>query len=66
MSFANESTGDRVVRAILGVLLLALGWFFTGGVLRIVILVVAAVALITAATGFCLIYRIFGMSTKRA
>jgi hypothetical protein len=65
MFSANESTSDRIVRAILGVVLLALGWFFTGGVLRIVILIVGAIALITAATGFCLIYRVFGLSTKR-
>ena len=66
MFSANESATDRIVRAIGGVLLLAVGWFLTGGVLRIVLLVLGVVALFTALTGFCLIYRLFGFSTKRA
>jgi hypothetical protein len=61
----NESATDRVIRAVLSVVLLAVGWFFTGGVLRIVLLVVGAIALFSAVTGFCHIYRVLGLSTKR-
>lgn len=66
MFSANESTADRVIRAIVGVALLAAAWFIPAGPVRIVFLVVGVIALFTAATGLCLIYRIFGISTKRA
>jgi hypothetical protein len=62
----NESGIDRVVRAILGVALLVVGFFLTGGVLRVVLVVVGLIALFTAATGFCLLYRLFRFSTRHA
>ncbi len=60
----NESNVDRIVRALVGVVLLAawgLGW--VGGTVAIVLAIVAVVLLLTAATGFCPLYRVFGMST---
>jgi type IV secretory pathway VirB2 component (pilin) len=63
----NESTTDRVIRAIVGVVLLGIGWFYLGNsALGIVLDVVGVVALFTAATGFCLLYKLFGdFSTKK-
>jgi len=62
---ANESTLDRVVRVILGVIVLYLGIAVVGGTWGIVLDVIGAIALFTAATGFCLLYRVFGnFSTK--
>ena len=63
----NESTIDRIVRAVIGVVLLGLGLFVVGGWVGIVLDVLGVVALFTAATGFCLLYRLFGdFSTKKA
>jgi hypothetical protein len=60
----NEGTIDRVVRVILGVALAYIG-YLTGGVWGIVLYVLAAVALVTGFTGFCLLYKLFGdFSTK--
>ncbi|MDD5693517.1 MAG: DUF2892 domain-containing protein [Patescibacteria group bacterium] len=63
----NESTTDRVIRAIVGVVLIGVGWFYLGNnTLGIVLDVVGVIALFTASTGFCLIYKLFGdFSTKK-
>lgn len=60
----NEGTLDRTLRAIAGIVLVAawlLGWLT--GTLAVVLGIVGAVLLITAAVGFCPIYRLFGMNT---
>ena len=56
----NESTTDRVIRAVLGAVLLLLGVFVVKGTWGIVLDVLGVVLLVTAAIGFCLLYRIFG------
>ena len=60
----NESTTDRVLRVtgavVAGVIALLVG---AGSILGIVLLVVAVVLLVTAASGFCPLYRVLGMST---
>jgi hypothetical protein len=61
----NEGTIDRVIRVILGVALAYIG-YLTGGVWGIVLYVLAAVAVVTGITGFCLLYKLFGnFSTKK-
>lgn len=61
----NESTPDRWIRLLLtvmaAVLALAVG---AGTVAGVLLLVVAAVLLVTAATGFCPLYRLVGLSTR--
>lgn len=63
----NESTTDRIIRALAGiaglVAALALGLNSVAG---IALLVVGAVLVVTAATGFCPLYRVLGLSTARA
>ena len=62
----NESSTDRIIRAVAGVVLLAIALFaVTNTTLKVILIILAAVALITALTGFCLIYRLLGISTKR-
>lgn len=60
----NESTVDRIIRAILGVLALvaavALGMGTVGAIL---LLVVGGILVVTAAVGFCPLYRVLGLST---
>lgn len=62
----NQASLDRVVRVVLA-LAAAVAGFAAGAstVLGIVLLVVAGVLLVTAATGFCPIYRVLGVSTCR-
>ena len=62
----NEGTVDRSIRALLaaaavvGAVIVGIG-----SVAGIVLLVVGAVMLVTAATGFCPLYRVLGISTCR-
>jgi hypothetical protein len=64
---ANESNADRIIRAVLGVVLLYLGM---GGALAgtwaIVADVLGAIMLLTAAIGFCPLYTLFKFSTKKS
>jgi uncharacterized membrane protein len=58
----NESAIDRIVRAVLGAALVAVG-ITAGGTLALVLYVLAAVMFATALTGFCPLYRLFGIDT---
>lgn len=61
----NESTLDRAVRVVLGVILVALA--VAGGVaapLLYVVWAVAAIALVTGVVGFCPLYALFRFSTR--
>jgi Na+/H+ antiporter NhaD/arsenite permease-like protein len=60
----NEGSGDRVVRFLIAigaaVAAFAVG---VGSVAGVVLLLVAVIMLVTAAVGFCPLYRLFGLST---
>jgi hypothetical protein len=60
----NEGTLDRIIRAVLGVAALvgalAIGISTAGGV---ALLVVGGILVVTAAVGFCPLYRVLGIST---
>lgn len=58
----NESTIDRVIRAVLGVAFVAIG-LTVGGTLAVVLYVLAAVMLVTALAGFCPLYHLLGIDT---
>ncbi len=61
---ANVGTTDRIIRAAVAIAALigayVLGFSSVGG---IILIVVAVIALITAAVGFCPLYRLLGIST---
>ena len=60
----NESSLDRVVRLVVAVVATVLGVVVgAGSVGGVLLFVVAAIMLVTAAVGFCPLYRIFGIST---
>lgn len=61
----NESAVDRWIRAILGMIIFYLAWSSLGGVWQIVGYVVGAILVLTAAAGYCLLYALFGISTKK-
>jgi hypothetical protein len=63
----NESGLDRVIRVVLGIVLLAL--YFAGtvtGGLGIVFIVVGAIALLTGVVGFCPLYALLKIKTNKA
>lgn len=63
----NEGVVDRVIRAVLAVLLLVIGLgplgALRGSAWGIVVAVIGLILAFTAATGFCLIYKLLGIST---
>jgi zinc transporter ZupT len=63
---SNVSGVDRIIRVAIAVAAVV-GAFAVGAssVLGIILFVVAAVMLVTAAVGFCPLYRLFGLSTKK-
>jgi hypothetical protein len=65
MKNLNEAGWDRVVRVIIGVVLLVLGWggFVTGG-WGIAFKIIGFIPLITGLIGWCPIYAILKTGTK--
>lgn len=61
----NESLLDRVVRAVLGAAFLYLAWKFLAGYWAFLGYLVGVILLVTAMTGYCHLYKIFGISTKK-
>ena len=60
----NESTTDRVIRFLLSLVLFYFA-FQSAAPWHWILGIVAAVLLFTAITGFCGLYRVLGISTKR-
>lgn len=62
----NMSSADRIIRVIIAVIFASL--YFTGtvpGTLGLALTIVAVVFLLTSLIGFCPLYTIFGMRTKK-
>lgn len=58
----NTGNADRIARVVLAIAF-AVGGVLAGGTLGIVLFVLAAVMLVTAAVGFCPLYRLVGIDT---
>ncbi len=64
---ANMGTADRIIRVMLAIVMAVL--YFTdtvGGTLGLVLLILAAVFLLTSFMRFCPLYLPFGISTTKA
>lgn len=61
----NVGKMDKVIRGMIGVAAAAFAFFGVeaGGTLGIILYVVAAIMIVTAAIGFCPLYKIIGVST---
>ena len=62
----NEGTADRVIRVILGIILIGLGVYFQaswGLVAMIVLIIIGLAALVTGIIGFCSLYTLFKINT---
>jgi hypothetical protein len=61
----NEGTADRVIRILLGIILLYLATAVLRGTLALIFGIIAVILLITGVTGFCLLYKLLGMNTLK-
>ncbi|HJH31484.1 MAG TPA: DUF2892 domain-containing protein [Methanosarcinaceae archaeon] len=61
----NEGTVDRVVRIVLGLVLIYVGvaQIVTAGILTYIIAVVGLIILVTGVTGHCQLYTFAGINT---
>ncbi|HEX6902107.1 MAG TPA: DUF2892 domain-containing protein [Thermoanaerobaculia bacterium] len=67
MSYCNASFPDRVLRILLGVLMLAAGWTgLVNGVWGVALKVFGWVPLVTGLIGWCPIYALLGIRTRKA
>jgi|Deesub1362B_J571_1020462.scaffolds.fasta_scaffold00007_136 hypothetical protein len=60
----NEGTVDRVVRTLVGLVLLSLG-VLNMVPYKTVVLLIGLIAIVTGLTGFCAIYKLVGINTCR-
>jgi len=61
----NVGEMDRLVRAVTGVILILVGYSVGEGKWQIALYVLGGILLINALTGFCLIYKLLGISTQK-
>jgi len=59
----NESGTDRLIRAIIGLILLIVSYYYLTGWVQIVGYILGVISVITAITGFCGLYKLLGIST---
>lgn len=61
----NESKMDRIIRIVLGVILIIALFFVESTGLKIFLGIVGVLLVITGAIGFCLIYKLLGINTNK-
>lgn len=61
----NMGKADRIIRAIIGAILVVLAFIYVAGVLQIIFWILGGILLVTAAIGFCPLYFPFHFSTKK-
>lgn len=67
MSFLNEASWDRLIRIVLGIVLLALGWGgVVDGTLGLIFKIVGFLPLVTGLAGFCPLYALIKFRTNKA
>jgi hypothetical protein len=60
IAFMASSTG-RIVRVLLGVALILLGWLAIGGTAGIIVLIIGLVPLVAGVFDFCVFAPLFGL-----
>jgi hypothetical protein len=59
----NESQADRIIRAVIGIVLIMTGMVYLKGSIQIISFIAGTAALVTGAAGFCGLYSLLGIST---
>jgi hypothetical protein len=59
----NESALDRSVRAVLGLAVLYFSFASLAGVWSFIGYLIGIILIVTAITGYCYLYKIFGIKT---
>ncbi len=62
----NEASWDRVIRVLLGVLLIVAGQLWVEGTWRWALTIIGLIPLLTGLVGFCPLYAVLGLSTRRS
>lgn len=66
MFAANEGTIDRVVRIIVGLVLVGLGFFAISGTVGVIVGILGLILLVTGAIGWCPLYMPFKINTRKS
>jgi hypothetical protein len=61
----NMGTADRIIRLFIASAVLVLSFFWLGGILSYIGYVIAAIMFLTAVSGFCPLYKPFGICTLK-
>ncbi|QQS38839.1 DUF2892 domain-containing protein [Candidatus Woesebacteria bacterium] len=61
----NESKVDRGIRMVLGMAIALVSFTYLEGTLQLIALIISLVLLVTGFTGFCLLYKLLGINTKK-
>jgi|WetSurMetagenome_2_1015567.scaffolds.fasta_scaffold279666_2 hypothetical protein len=61
----NEGTIDRLIRAIVGIIVLYFAYSSLSGIIGVIGYIVGIALLVTAAIGYCHLYKILGINTKK-
>jgi membrane-bound ClpP family serine protease len=61
----NEANWDRIARVVLGIVLILIPILFTQETFGIILGIVGLILLVTGAIGFCPLYTVFNISTKK-
>ncbi len=62
----NEGNTDRILRVILGIALLVIGFAVMGGTAGVIVGLVGLVPLLTGLAGSCPVYSLLGLSSTKA
>lgn len=62
---ANEGSTDRIIRVIVGIILIVVGFFVLKATLGIILGIIGIVLLLTGAVGFCALYPLLKINTSK-
>ncbi|MDH4330389.1 MAG: DUF2892 domain-containing protein [Candidatus Moranbacteria bacterium] len=64
--FRNESTSDRITRVVFGVALFFIAYNGLSGATSTIAHILAIILVATGLTGFCALYKLFGINTHKS
>jgi len=61
----NEGSVDRVLRIVLGLIVILASYYNLIGVWQIVVYVIGAILILTGISGYCCLYNLFRINTNK-